>query len=56
VCSSTSAIGILGKKFKTVDHYGPQQLAIFHDAASNDEIAMHAGCAFELVQKLLSLV
>jgi hypothetical protein len=51
-----AAIDILGEKFKTVEHYGPQQLAIFHDAANDDEIAMHARRAFELVPKLLSLL
>jgi hypothetical protein len=51
-----AAIDILGEKFKTVNHYGPRQLAIFHDAANDDEIAMHARRAFELVQKLLSLL
>jgi hypothetical protein len=53
---SGAAIDILGEKFKTVNHYGPRQLAIFHDAANDDEIAMHARRAFELVQKLLSLL
>jgi predicted nucleotidyltransferase component of viral defense system len=48
------AIGILREKFETVDHYGPQQLAIFHDSTDDDERAMYARRAFELVQKLLS--
>jgi hypothetical protein len=51
-----AAIEILRAKFQTVDHYGPQQVAIFHDAADADERAMHARRAFELVQKLLSLL
>ena len=38
-----AAIDILGEKFKTVDHYGPQQLAIFYDAANDDEIACTHG-------------
>ena len=51
-----TAIGILSDKFKTVNHYGPQQLAIFHDSIDDDERAMHARRAFELVQKLLGLL
>jgi predicted nucleotidyltransferase component of viral defense system len=34
------AIEILREKFETVDHFGPQQLAIFHD--STDQAARHA--------------
>jgi len=51
-----TAIDILKDKFKTVDHYGPQQLPIFYDSTDEDEWAMHARRAFELVQKLLSLL
>jgi hypothetical protein len=51
-----AAIEILKTKFQTVDHYGPQQLAIFHESGSPDEGPMHARRAFELVQKLLSLL
>jgi hypothetical protein len=47
------AIVILMEKFQDVAHYGPQQLAIFHDAAAPDERAMQARRAYELVQKLL---
>jgi hypothetical protein len=47
-----AAIEILREKFQTVEHYGPQQLAIFHDPVDADERAMHARRAFELVQKL----
>lgn len=50
-----TAIDILNDKFKTVDHYGPQQLPIFYDSTDEDERAMQARRAFELVQKLLSL-
>jgi Nucleotidyl transferase AbiEii toxin, Type IV TA system len=50
------AIDILGQKFKTVDHYGPQQLPVFHDSTDEEERAMHSRRAFELVQKLLSLL
>lgn len=49
-----AAIEILRTKFQTVGHYGPQQLAVFHDAVDPDERAMQARRAFELVQKLLS--
>lgn len=50
------AIDILAEKFKTVDHFGPLQLPIFHDATDPDERARYARRAFELVQKLLSLI
>jgi predicted nucleotidyltransferase component of viral defense system len=51
-----AAIRILREKFETVNHHGPQQLPIFHDSTDDDEGAMHARRAFELVQKLLSLL
>lgn len=51
-----AATEILRKTFQTVEHYGPQQLAVFHDAVDVDERARHARRAFELVQKLLSLL
>ena len=51
-----AAIEVLRKQFMTVDHYGPQQLTIFHDSIDDDERAMHARRAFELVQKLLRLL
>lgn len=50
------AVEILQEKFKTVDHYGPQQLAIFHSGGSPDEGPFHARRAFELVQKLLGSI
>lgn len=50
------AIDILTEKFKTVDHFGPLQLPVFHDATDPDERARYARRAFELVQKLLSLI
>jgi hypothetical protein len=50
------AIEILREKFGAPDHYGPQQLAIFHDSIDDEERAMHARRAFELVQKLLSFL
>jgi hypothetical protein len=49
-----AAIEILRVKFQTLEHFGPKQLAEFHDAIDEDERAMHARRAFELVQKLLS--
>jgi predicted nucleotidyltransferase component of viral defense system len=51
-----AAIEILREKFQTVEHYGPQQLAVFHDAVDVEERARHARRAFELVQKLLNLL
>jgi hypothetical protein len=36
--------------------YGPQQLAAFHHATDDDERLLYARRAYELVQKLLSLV
>jgi len=48
------AVEILREKFKTVDHYGPQQLAVFHGTTADDQRAIHARRAFELVQRLLS--
>jgi hypothetical protein len=48
------AIEILREKFSAVEQYGPQQLAVFHDAAEEEESAMYARRAFELVQKLLN--
>lgn len=50
------AVIVLKEKFQSVDHYGPQQLATFHSGGSRDEGAMHARRAYELVQKLLSLL
>jgi len=51
-----TAIRILREKFETVNHYGPQQLMVFHDSANAEERAIHARRAYELVQKLLSLI
>ena len=50
------AIRILRDKFTTVDAYGPQQLAVFHDPLDDDERAAYARRAFELVQALLRLL
>jgi len=51
-----TAIRILREKFETVNHYGPQQLMVFHDSANAEERTIHARRAYELVQKLLSLI
>ncbi len=51
-----AAIEILKEKFNAVDHYGPQQLAIFHDSTDDVERSMQARRAFELVQKLLGFL
>src|SRR5450759_2558529 len=45
------AVEILREKFETVEHFGPQQLAIFHDSPDQAEREMHARRAFEIVQK-----
>jgi hypothetical protein len=50
------AVKILKEKFQSVDHYGPQQLVVFHDAAAPEEKAMQARRAYELVQGLLRLL
>ncbi len=49
-------IRILREKFQSVDFYGPRQLAVFHDSSDGNERAMQARRAFELVQKLLSVL
>lgn len=50
------AVRILEAKFASVGHYGPQQSAEFYDATDPDQRSMHARRAYELVQKLLSLL
>ena len=50
------AIAILQEKFQSVDYFGPQQLAIFHSGGRPDASEIHARRAYELVQKLLSLL
>jgi len=50
------ALRILREKFETVDHYGPKQLEVFHGRVGDDEGAMLARRAFELVGRLLSLL
>ena len=48
-----TAIKILREKFASVDHFGPQQVATFHQSGTHDEGDRHARRAYELVQKLL---
>ena len=50
------AIEILREKFASVEAIGPKQLVEFHSAADGETQAMHARRAYELVQKLLSLL
>ena len=50
------AVRILGDKFASVEHFGPQQLAVFYSDATADERAMHARRAYELVQELLRML
>lgn len=50
------AISILEEKFPTVKAFGPQQLVEFHNSASDEERAIHARKAFELVHGLLRLL
>ena len=50
------AVEILQEKFVSVDSFGPQQLVEFLAAIDQDSREMDARRAFELVQKLLSLL
>ena len=50
------AVAILAEKFPSVNAFGPQQLVEFYDSISDDERAMQARQAFELVQGLLHWV
>lgn len=50
-----AAIGILSEKFESVKHFGPQQLAVFHNSSDPAERDRYARRAYELVQKLLSM-
>lgn len=50
------AIGILQEKFASVDAFGPQQLVEFHRAPDEEEQAMQARRAYELVQRFLKLI
>lgn len=50
------AVEILREKFAGVDAFGPQQLVEFLDSVDPDARQMQARRAYELVQKLLSLL
>lgn len=50
------AVAILAEKFPSVKAFGPQQLVEFHNSSNDDERAMQARQAFELVQGLLRLL
>ena len=50
------AVEILREKFASVDAFGPHQLVEFHSAPDAETQAMHARRAYEIVQKLLSLL
>ena len=50
------AIEILRDKFTSVEDFGPTQVVEFYDSPDPDAQAMQARRAFELVQKLLSLL
>jgi len=50
------AIEILREKFSAIDSFGPQQVVEFLDLHDREAQAMQARRAFELVQRLLSLL
>lgn len=50
------AIEILREKFASVEDFGPMQVVEFLSLGDSDAEAMQARRAFELVQKLLSLI
>lgn len=52
----TRAMAILKEKFSAVDAFGPQQLVEFHDSTNDEERAMQARRAFELVRSLLDML
>ncbi|EIP98348.1 protein of unknown function (DUF1814) [Opitutaceae bacterium TAV1] len=47
------SLAILREKFVTVDAFGPQQVVEFHNSPQEEERAMQARRAFELVQEFL---
>lgn len=47
------ALGILDKKFRSAEDYGPQCVAMFLDSGDPDERAFHAQDAFQRVDRLL---
>ena len=50
------AIEILRDKFASVEYFGPKQVVEFFASQDPEAQAMQARRAFELVQKLLSLL
>ena len=50
------AIEIMKQKFITIDSFGPQQVVEFYSAPDAETQAVHARRAYEIVQKLLSLL
>lgn len=50
------AVSILREKFAAMDAFGPQQVVEFYDSSDEEERAIQARSACELVQRLLSLV
>jgi hypothetical protein len=50
------AIEILKEKFSQLEAYGPSQVVEFHDSADHEERDRQQRRAYELVQRLLSLL
>lgn len=50
------AVGVLREKFASLKAFGPQQLVEFHNSSDPEIRSMQARRAYELVQKLLSLL
>jgi hypothetical protein len=50
------AINVLHDKFRGVDYHGPEQFAAFYDSTDPAERSIQKRRAFELVQRLLSLL
>jgi len=50
------AVGLLHEKFASVKSFGPQQVVEFHNSPDRETQEMQARRAYELVQRLLSLV
>ncbi len=50
------AITLLRDKFTSERAFGPQQVVTFYDAPTDDERAMHARRAYELVDRFLTLI
>jgi hypothetical protein len=52
--SIQDALSILRDKFSTPEQYGPRQVVEFYHSSSDEEKAMQARRAFELVKAFLS--